>query len=1193
MIENNFPDWQHGPDRPSFFEATLASIKDCVCVFDHNRKMVYANPAMQQLICIKTEMPGKDSSELHYPPEFADRLDEHIDSAFTTGETVANIFYPIKTSATLSFTLSPFSAEDGSIEFVVGISQEITEMQALKERLRNTEDHYHSRLAELHATLESISDAVYIGNAEGITLANQAALDQLGFTSKEELNRGIETLAAEINTRDAATGEALQPEQQPFARAFAGERVTQDVLVRHRLSGHELVVRCAASPVIHEGKVIAAVAVNTDVTEQRKAEAALLESEERQTFLLKLSDALRTLSDPVAIQEKATQLLGEHLGVDRTYYARIDEARQIAIIERDYVRDGSYSLAGEHRLTDFRSIIEVIKTGNVFIAYDVADMPEVKPELENYLSIGLRAVLCIPLIKEQQMVAALAVTNSLQRRWTRNEILLLEETAERTWAAVERARAETALKDSETLLACVFDSLPVGVGVFENDGTLSLGNKEVQRYLPNGKLPSTDENRYWRWRAWNEQGKLIERQSFPGSRAKRGEYVLPGIEMLYTQNDGQEVWTQVIAVPLKNKAGIITGQITVVSDIDKIKRTTESLLESEIQFRTYVAASNDVVYRMSADWRELYLLSGKDFLADTELPSEDWFNFYIPEEEQARVWASIKDAIEAKKMFQLEHRVIQASGDIGWVNSRAIPILDKQGEIKEWFGAASDITLRVLAEEQLRNLTVRLEQEVDERTRELKENNDQLRSILDTTLMQISILQAVRNEQGDIAEFVIKLVNKELERETGRNDLVGRLYTQEYPGIKQAGLFDLIVKTIDTGMPQQTEYFYPHEGFNKWFSCMFVKLKEGVVAVNMDITDRKQAEQERFKNYILLQQSEDIARLGSWDFDLLTGVFSWSDGMYRLFHLDKETEVTPDIYLRYSTEEGRPAAERVVRHLREGDTDFAETLELNIGEQIKTMQLKATVITNDVGQPVRVLGVDNDITASRRADEKIRRMEAEQQQEIFRVTLASQEEERRRISESLHNGLGQLLYAIKISMAHVSQAQAVSKPEAFANAKKYTEELLKDAIVESRRISHELMPSMLEEFGLKAAISDVCHQLSKDIQFTCNYKGPALRIDKYMELAIFRTVQELMLNVVKHSQATEARTEVNISSAKVVIVVQDNGQGMAKTGKKVTGIGLASIRSKVKMLNGQIKIDSVPGQGTTVSVQMPLSSPKN
>jgi PAS domain S-box-containing protein len=147
--------------------------------------------------------------------------------------------------------------------------------------LRESEAQYRAlyaaserKAAELQAILESMPEGVYIGGRDGITLANQAALDQLGFASREELNRSVDTLALEIQTRDVENGALIPPEEQAFTRAFLGEHV-QDVRVRHRITGEERIVRCAAAPVAVDGKVIAAVAVNTDVTERRRDEERL------------------------------------------------------------------------------------------------------------------------------------------------------------------------------------------------------------------------------------------------------------------------------------------------------------------------------------------------------------------------------------------------------------------------------------------------------------------------------------------------------------------------------------------------------------------------------------------------------------------------------------------------------------------------------------------------------------------------------------------------------------------------------------------------------------------------------------------------------------------------------------------------------------------------------------------------------
>jgi two-component sensor histidine kinase/DNA-binding response OmpR family regulator len=126
---------------------------------------------------------------------------------------------------------------------------------------------------------------------------------------------------------------------------------------------------------------------------------------------------------------------------------------------------------------------------------------------------------------------------------------------------------------------------------------------------------------------------------------------------------------------------------------------TETLRASEERFRAFVTASSDVIYRMSPDWSEMRYLQGKDFMADTQGPSKNWFANYIHVDDQAQVIAAINDAIRNKAVFELEHRVIRIDGSLGWTHSRAIPILDKDGDIAEWFGAAADITGRKQAEE--------------------------------------------------------------------------------------------------------------------------------------------------------------------------------------------------------------------------------------------------------------------------------------------------------------------------------------------------------------------------------------------------------------------------------------------------------------------------------------------------------------
>jgi signal transduction histidine kinase/DNA-binding response OmpR family regulator len=138
------------------------------------------------------------------------------------------------------------------------------------------------------------------------------------------------------------------------------------------------------------------------------------------------------------------------------------------------------------------------------------------------------------------------------------------------------------------------------------------------------------------------------------------------------------------------------------------REATLSLGESEARLRAFVTASSDVVYRMSPDWSEMRQLDGRDFIADTKEPRRGWIQQYIHPDDQPRVLEAIGEAIRTKSPFELEHRVLRVDGMPGWTSSRAIPLLDAEGAITEWFGTASDITPRKEAAEALGRFAIEL-----------------------------------------------------------------------------------------------------------------------------------------------------------------------------------------------------------------------------------------------------------------------------------------------------------------------------------------------------------------------------------------------------------------------------------------------------------------------------------------------------
>jgi two-component system CheB/CheR fusion protein len=138
----------------------------------------------------------------------------------------------------------------------------------------------------------------------------------------------------------------------------------------------------------------------------------------------------------------------------------------------------------------------------------------------------------------------------------------------------------------------------------------------------------------------------------------------------------------------------VQGVVLTFVNIDAQKKAMAQLEENEKKFRALVEASSEVLFRMNGNWSEMRQLHSRGILSDTKTPTRDWLQKYIPADEQPRVTAAVNKAIETKSVFELAHRVYRKDGSPGRILSRAVPITGDTGEIKEWFGTASDITDR-------------------------------------------------------------------------------------------------------------------------------------------------------------------------------------------------------------------------------------------------------------------------------------------------------------------------------------------------------------------------------------------------------------------------------------------------------------------------------------------------------------------
>jgi len=226
--------------------------------------------------------------------------------------------------------------------------------------------------------------------------------------------------------------------------------------------------------------------------------------------------------------------------------------------------------------------------------------------------------------------------------------------------------AENALRESEARLSAVFDSLPVGVAVFDTEGMVAMSNPEMTLYLPTGILPSRDAARVDHWHGFGADGHPLAPHDFPGARARRGERVVPGIEMIYIQDDGRTTWTRVSSVPIRNAHGDPAGHIGVVTDIDALKRSEAVLQQNEMRLRILLEG-----------------LAGHVWESDGVHPPPGWLDTIHPDDREAalRQWRA---ALARREVFDARFRIRSADGGWRHAGMRAAPLFNVDGGIHKW-----------------------------------------------------------------------------------------------------------------------------------------------------------------------------------------------------------------------------------------------------------------------------------------------------------------------------------------------------------------------------------------------------------------------------------------------------------------------------------------------------------------------------
>src|SRR5580700_874615 len=518
----------------------------------------------------------------------------------------------------------------------------------------------------LAAIVDSSDDAIVSKKLDGtITSWNHGAERLFGYKAEETVGQPITLIIP---------WERRSEDEDILRRLARGKRVDHFETVRKRKDGATVDVSLTISPIRDAaGRVIGASKVARDITERKQAERALSE----QARLLDLSnDAIlvRDAGDHVTYWNKAaTELYGftreEALGRVAHELLQTQFPADLGVINKQLQRDERWN--GE--------LVHIRKDG-----------------------------------------AKVIVTSrwALDRKADGNALRILETNSDIT----QQKRTEKALRESEERFRAIVETTPECVKLVSADGTLlhmntpglaMVGAHSADEVVGKSVYDLIAPEDRERFKAFNEsicrggQGSL--------------QFDIVGL-------DAKRRHMETHAAPLRNPDETVVD-LSVTADISERKQAEELLRRSEERFRALVNASSDVIYRMSPDWSELGQLDGRGFVADSGGPRNDWLNEYIHPDDQPLMLEAIREAVRTRNPFQLEHRVRRADGTLGWTYSRAVPLLNGNGEILEWFGAASDVTARKEAEDKFRKLAQTLDVEVRARTRELEEQSNRVRQL--------------------------------------------------------------------------------------------------------------------------------------------------------------------------------------------------------------------------------------------------------------------------------------------------------------------------------------------------------------------------------------------------------------------------------------------------------------------------------
>jgi PAS domain S-box-containing protein len=779
------------------------------------------------------------------------------------------------------------------------------------------------------------------------------------------------------------------------------------------------------------------------------------------------------------------------------------------------------------------------------------------------------SIIGVPIRHAAEVIGTLSIYSYRTEAYDRRALLDLQALADHCGAALNRIQGKEALALSESLFRGAFDHAPIGMLVNSPEGRRLKVNRafcEMLGYSEEELLQSDF------WSVLHPDHQRQAQDSLLKVLTER-----TGIDRLktrYLHKDGHVVWAKFSETVVRDAKGSPSFLVAQVEDITEQKQAEESLALSEDLFRGAFDQAPIGMALNSIDGRRLKVNAAFcEMVGYTpeELLATDFQDIMHPDDRAeiitGRLELPTKEVADHK-----EWRYIHKDGHVVWAAVTATVVRSPEGRPLYVVGQMEDVTKRRAAAESLKLFRTLIDR-----------CSDAIEVIDPDTLRFLDCNESAHQCLGYSREEFLSLTVFDIDPVVDQAE-VARIHEQaEGPDYTS---FESVHRRKDGST-------FPVE-----VNVKMVRLdRDYRLAVVRDITDRKRSEERLKQTKSQLAEAQHVARVGSWNWDVKRDVLTWSDELYCLFGLaPQEVEPTVESYLELIHPEDREFVSRVIEESLESLKPFSHSPRIMRADgEVRVFQTQANVLSDENGNATRMFGICQDVTERKLAEEQLKAT-SEQLRALSASLRSAREAEGGRIAREIHDELGAALTSLKWDLEGIGNALAGYSQPPPGRLREKIESMMRlaDTTINTvRRIASELRPSILDDLGLVSAIQWQTKQFEARTGITsyCHCAFEDLDFDHEQSTAIFRIFQEALTNVLRHAQATRVDIAIAADAGQFVLTISDNGRGITTEEKsRSKSLGLVGMYERAYLIGGRIDIAGVNGEGTLVTVRVPIST---